>query len=180
MKEQILASTDEIVVRDLYPILVSNRRIYIVRRGSRRFTRASCKKIIQLDHLSSVRYQFCRNVGLIITSVVLFLLTLICGGLFAYLHFFDKALFDKLLIPLVVGMGLLGLLAIIFFILYFAIRKKTIWFEYPTNIMRPTKVTFKHAKLKDFNSLVSAIFVSIDKMKSPKENPFSTKQDLFI
>ena len=31
MKEQSLISNDEVILRDVYPVLVSNKRIYIVK-----------------------------------------------------------------------------------------------------------------------------------------------------
>ena len=69
MKEQVLATKDEIIVRDLYPILVSNKRIYIVNGKKRKFRKIETKKIIQLDKISAVRYQFSKNKLLLALSL---------------------------------------------------------------------------------------------------------------
>lgn len=180
MKEQVLATKDEIVVRDLYPVLVSNKRVYIVNGKYRKFKRVSTKKIIQIDKISAIRYQFAKHKLLCVLGFVFMIFTLLAGGIFAYLFFNDKEMLDKIAQYLIFGAAGTLLVSLFFFLLYGLCRKKVIWFEYPTNIAKPTKIVFKRAKRKDFNDLVSAIFASCDKLSSPVTSPFKSPHDLFI
>lgn len=180
MKEQILATKDEIIVRDLYPILVSNKRIYIVNGKKRNFKKVETKKIIQIDKISAVRYQFSKNKLLLTLSLIFLFFTLGVGGGIAYFFLYDKTMFD-LIKPILIGCATAFLvLSFLFLILYLTIRKKVVWFEYPTNILKPTKVVFKNVKKRYFQDLVSAIFSACDKINEPLSSPFTSKTDLFI
>lgn len=93
---------------------------------------------------------------------------------------YDKTMFD-LIKPILIGSGAVFLvLSLLFLTLYFSIRKKVVWFEYPTNILKPTKVVFKNVKKRYFQDLVSAIFSACDKINEPVSSPFTSKTDLFI
>ena len=118
MKEQILATKDEIIVRDLYPILVSNKRIYIVNGKNRKFKKVETKKIIQIDKISAVRYQFSKNKLLLTLSLIFLFFTLGVGGGIAYFFLYDKTMFD-LIKPILIGCATAFLvLSFLFLILY--------------------------------------------------------------
>ena len=94
MKELVFATKDEIIVRDLYPILVSNKRIYIVNGKKRKFRKIETKKIIQIDKISAVRYQFSKNKLLLALSLIFLFFTLGVGGGIAYFFMYDKTMFE--------------------------------------------------------------------------------------
>lgn len=180
MKEQVLATKDEIIVRDLYPILVSNKRIYIVNGKRRNFRKIETKKIIQIDKISAIRYQFSKNKLFLALFLIFFFFTLGVAGGITYFFLFDKTMFD-LIMPILIGSSATFFaLSLLFLILYLLIRKKVVWFEYPTNVLKPTKIVFKNVKKKYFQDLVSAIFTACDKQKEPVTSPFTSKQDLFL
>ena len=167
MKEQVLVSNDEIIVSDLYPVLVSNKRIYIVRGIRRSFKRFRKRKVIQLDKLSAVRTLYGKDNSLLGYFFLFFILTLVSGGLLVFLYFTKNNLFSTLKWPLCIATGVLLFLAILFMILYCSIRTKIIWLEYPNNMNnKPTKIVYRHARKRDFKDLVRAIFVSIDSAKT--------------
>ena len=55
MKEQELANKDEIVMGELFPITISDKRIYIVNKKRKKSRSIILNKIIQLDKISAIR-----------------------------------------------------------------------------------------------------------------------------
>lgn len=170
MKEQVLASEDELVMGELYPITVSNKRIYIVSQKKKKSKSILTNKVIQLDKVTAIRYSNQKNLTFKTFGIIFLVLMFIILAASVFLYFQNKALLDKIILYLIISATTTFLLSFIFFLLYFLKRIKTIWIEYPTNINNlPTKVIFKKAKASDFNNLIKAIFTSIDKLTQVNE-----------
>ena len=177
MKEQILATKDEMVIRDLYPLLVSNRRLYIVGGGNKKFKSVKTQKIIELDKISAVRYQMGKNKTYRMLGILFLILGLISAGAIGLIYYFQKELFDQTLVPLIILGGTMAFLSIVFFIVYAAVTSRVLYIEYPTNLEnKPTRIVFKSVKNKEFISFISSLFEAIDgtqgrKPVTPIEKP---------
>ena len=180
MKDQVLATKDEVVIRDLFPIIVSNRRVYVysgVKSGTKNVT---VKRIIELEDITSVKYSLVEYPILKVFGVIFLILALGCLGTYLYNTFVEAILSDDNAIYLLIGLGVSALFSIIFFASYKSKRNKTILIEYPSNMSTPTKVVYQHISLNDFNNLVSSIFEYKDKLKEKIVINNSSNQDLEI
>lgn len=162
VKEHILVAGDEIVLRDLDPILVSNKRIYIRRGYSKRSKKM---QIIQLDKVSSVRYIKKRHPLLrVMTFLFLFLGAVFAGVLF-YLRSTDGSLYDRLKMPLWIGGIVSVVFALLFLILFLFVRKKAVRIEYPGDHFQEA-VLIRKGSDKKLIELVRSIFLAIDGLHS--------------
>ena len=169
MKEQVLATKNEIIIRDLYPILVSDKRLYIVKCKNRKFKSLKVNKIIQLDKISSLRYSYKKNKVFQVISILSFILSIAISFVLFYTFYKQKELFSQIkTICLWLELNFLFIF-VLFLILALTIKKKTLWIEYPTNLNRPTKIVFKNASKKQFVELVKSIFSAIDGYRIIKE-----------
>lgn len=128
VKEHILVAGDEIVLRDLDPILVSNKRIYIRRGYSKRSKKM---QIIQLDKVSSVRYIKKRHPLLRVMMFLFLFLGAVFAGVLFYLRSTDGSLYDRLKMPLWIGGIVSVVFALLFLFLFLFVRKKAVRIEYP-------------------------------------------------
>lgn len=181
MKEQELANKDEIVMGELFPITISDKRIYIVNKKRKKSRSIILNKIIQLDKISAIRTSNEKRLSFRNLGILFLILTLAAMGLFAFLYFQNKALLDQIVLYLIVGIAASFLFSFLFFLLFGLKRTKTIWIEYPTNINNlPTKVIFKKAKTVEFNNLVNTIFNAIDNLSKTTEFPHTSKNSFKI
>lgn len=180
MKEQSLISNDEVILRDVYPVLVSNKRIYIVKGFKKSFKSLNKRKIIQIDQVSAVRSVYRKNGSFLSSAILFFVLALVAGGLLGYLYISKNSLFDTLKLPGIIACSALLFLFFLFIILYASIRTKVLWIEYPNSYLnKPTKVAFRHVSKHEFRSLVQSIFVAMDRSKkAPTESIFDDRKVL--
>jgi hypothetical protein len=180
MKFDLLATKDEIIVRDLFPIVVSNRRVYVCSGSRTRYSRSYIKRIIEIESITSVRFQLTKNPFLKFMAFLCLIISILGASLAAYSYITTKSFTGDLFLYGAIGFGVGLLLFILFLIAYFKKRKKIIWIEYPSNFAHPTKVIYERIQLKDFEELVTAIFEAKDKLKAPVASPFTTKQDVLF
>lgn len=133
VKEHILVAGDEIVLRDLDPILVSNKRIYIRRGYSKRSKKM---QIIQLDKVSSVRYIKKRHPLLRVMMFLFLFLGAVFAGVLFYLRSTDGSLYDRLKMPLWIGGIVSVVFALLFLFLFLFVRKKPFASNIPATTFR--------------------------------------------
>lgn len=181
MKEQILASKNEIIIRDLYPFLVSDKRLYIVKSRKKSLKSVRTNKIIQLDKITSIRYQLGKYAILQTLFILMLFLTIAASGLLTYLFYTNKDLFENLKLGgLIAGISFF-VLSVSFLLAYILSNKKIIWIEYPTNLSTiPTKVVLNHVKMKEFYELIHSIFNAIDNINAPREENLKKPNNLII
>lgn len=167
VKEHILVAGDEIVIRDLDPVLVSNKRIYI-RYGYRK--KKKKVQIIELDKVSSVHYIKKRHPTLRVLSFLFLFLTAVFAGVAFYLYSGNSESYERLKMPLMIG-GIAALIvALVFLLLFIFIRKKAIRIEYSGCTRANKFIIIRKASEKKVIELVRSIFLAIDGL-----NPLSVK-----
>ena len=181
MKEQILASSDEIIIRDLYPLLVSNKRLYIVGGGNKKFKSVKNQKIIQLDKISAVRYQMGKSNGLRNAGILLLILAFLFGGSLGIIYYFQNEVFDSVFLPLLIVASSLIVASMILFIIFACKTSLILYIEYPTNLNnKPIRIVFNSVKMKDFQAFISALFQAIDSQGSPKTIPSPNQPTIIL
>jgi hypothetical protein len=174
MKEQLLATKDEVIVRDLYPIIVTNRRLYICEGKKKNFSSVSIKRIIQIDKITAIKYHLIKRPFLKTLALLSFFFAILCGVL-AFYNKFHEPVSEEMFMYGLYGLGGFLTLFVLFLILYATLRIKIIWIEYPTNLDHSSYAVYKKGALKAFQDLVSAVFEVSDKLKETTQKPFENQ-----
>ena len=142
MKFDLLATKDEIIVRDLFPIVVSNRRVYVCSGSRTRYSRSYVKRIIEIESITSVRFQLTKNPFLKFMAFLCLIISILGASLAVYSYITTKSFTGDLFLYGAIGFGVGLLLFILFLIAYLKKRKKIIWIEYPSNFAQVENFRF--------------------------------------